>query len=86
MIQKLKGRTRPLVSIGNSSNSNSNKSNDNHGHGDSNEEKPFCPFFNGVKGCSYGARCWKQNKCIECKNKRHGAATCFRIGRHMIDI
>ena len=82
-VKKLKGRSRPLVSINNtSSNNKSNKSNDNN---NDEEEKPYCPFFNGTKGCIYGVRCFKKNLCIECNNKRHGAATCFRIGRHMID-
>ena len=85
-VKKLKGRSRPLVSSGRSNNDNkSNKSDDNSNNFDNGEEKPFCPFFNGVKGCNYGTRCYKRNACIECKNKRHGAATCFRIGRNMID-
>ena len=82
-VKKLKGRTRPLVSFNNTnSNNKNNKSNDNN---NDEEEKPYCPFFNGTKGCIYGVRCWKKNLCIECNNKRHGAATCFRIGRNMID-
>ena len=86
-VKKLKGRSRPLVSMGNSINNNnnnhSNKSNNNDGSDSG--EKPYCPFFNGTKGCIYGGRCWKKNQCIECNNKRHGAASCYRIGRHMID-
>ena len=86
-VKKLKGRSRPLVSFNNSGSNNNNKNNYNKSNDNNNdeEEKPYCPFFNGTKGCIYGGRCYKKNICIECGNKRHGAASCFRIGRHMID-
>ena len=84
-VKKLKGRGRPLVSIGNSNNNNNNNQNKSNDNNNDDGEKPYCPYFNGTKGCIYGVRCYKKNVCIECGNKRHGAAGCYRIGKHMIE-
>ena len=85
-VKKLKGRiSRPLVSMGSSCNNGNHNNNGNQFNNGTIEKKPICDYFNSTKGCQFGKRCNKDNICVECKNEKHGAPFCYKIGRFMID-
>ena len=76
------GNSRQLVNIGiSNSNSNSNSNDNNMSY----LKKEFCGFHNSHHGCRFGKHCQRKNVCIECGNDKHGATSCYRIGKLMIE-